>query len=118
MKVIIAGSRNISGSMWVQRAVSKAANQGIVPTEVVSGGARGVDLLGEAWAERNGIPIKRFLADWEHEGKAAGPIRNVEMANYADALVAIWDGQSRGTARMIKTARKMGLLVCIMHVGG
>lgn len=84
---------------------------------MVSGGASGVDLYGEKWARKNDIPIKRFPADWAKYGKRAGLIRNVEMANYADGLIAIWDGQSRGTKHMIDVAKDKGLVVYIYNVG-
>jgi Protein of unknown function (DUF2493). len=74
--------------------------------EVVSGTARGADTAGEAWAEHHGVPVERFPADWDEHGKSAGPIRNQEMADYADAVVAIWDGKSSGTHNMIRTGRE------------
>ena len=86
-------------------------------TEVVSGGARGVDQLGERWARDNGCQVKRFLPNWSRDGKAAGHIRNRQMGDYADALVAIWDGKSRGTAGMIEYARGRGLKVFVKTVG-
>ena len=85
-------------------------------TEVVSGTARGVDSLGEQWAKTQNIPIKRFPADWNTHGRAAGHIRNAEMANYAEALVALWDGQSRGTKNMIASAQKKGLKVFVFRL--
>ena len=78
-------------------------------TEVVSGGASGVDALGERYAKENGIPLRIFPADWAKHGNAAGPIRNKEMANYADALIALWDGLSRGTGSMVGYARLKNL---------
>ena len=60
-------------------------------TEVISGTAHGIDTLGEKWAERHGIPVKRFPADWNAHGKSAGPIRNRQMAQYADALIVVID---------------------------
>lgn len=98
MKVIIAGSRGFYGP--VDLAVSRSPFK---ITEVVSGGARGIDKAGEEWAQGSGIPVKQFLADWEKDGKAAGIYRNIDMAEYADALIAIWDGQSRGTLHMINS---------------
>jgi hypothetical protein len=82
-------------------------------TTVLSGAARGVDRLGERWAVEHGVPITRFPADWAKHGKAAGMIRNREMADNAEALVALWDGQSRGTLSMIGIARRMGLFVVV-----
>lgn len=82
-------------------------------TEVVSGCAKGADRFGEVWAEDKGIPIKKFPADWNTHGKRAGPIRNSQMADYADALCAFWDGKSKGTKHMIDDAQKRGLQVFV-----
>lgn len=110
MKTIIAGSRSIADPETVAAAVEAS---GFEIAEVVSGCCRGVDKLGEKWAEDRGLPVKRFLANWGKHGKSAGPIRNREMAEYADALIAIWDGKSRGTANMIEEAEKRGLKVFV-----
>ncbi len=120
MKVIIAGSRSITDYEIVYDAVIQAAVRvGIGDEEmeeVVSGGAAGVDRLGERFAALHYIPVKRFKADWNRFGKRAGPLRNEEMATYADALIAVWDGKSRGTAHMIETARKKRLVVYVHNV--
>lgn len=85
--------------------------------EIVSGGAKGADSLGERYAREFGYKLKRFPADWNKYGKAAGPIRNKEMALYAaevkGVLVAFWDGSSRGTYDMITRAEEYGLEVYI-----
>lgn len=107
MKVIIAGCRDIHSDKTVRLAMKEAALAGIIPSEVVSGKAAGVDAAGERWAVENGLSITPFPADWGRHGKSAGPIRNRLMAAYADALVAIWDGKSRGTANMIEEMRKL-----------
>lgn len=106
MKTIIAGSRTITSKFVIGEAVLESKFD---ITEVVSGAARGVDEIGEQWAEEHGVPIKRFPAEWEFYGKRAGPVRNVEMAKYAEALVAVWDGKSKGTQHMIREAQKRGL---------
>lgn len=108
MKTIIAGSREGADLLDVQEAVNAS---GFTITEVVSGVARGVDSLGEEWAAMNGIQVQRFPADWDGLGRAAGFIRNGQMAAYAGALVAIWDGRSPGTRHMIRTAEDRGLKV-------
>lgn len=115
MKVIIAGSRTVTNRVIVQNAVQLAKFD---ITEVVSGGCRGVDALGEVVAKLMGWPIKVMKADWALHGKAAGPIRNREMAAYADALIAVWDGQSRGTENMIDEMRKLGKPVYVYKVEG
>lgn len=108
MKTIIAGSRTIN-EMDALTAAIRASKFDI--SEVVSGGAGGVDQLGEQWACAHGVPVVKFPADWNAHGKAAGPIRNRKMAEYAEALIAVWDGRSRGTKNMIDTAQKLGLKV-------
>ncbi len=105
MKVIVAGSRTVCDYTLVARAIETS---GFVITEVVSGGAGGPDTLGEHWAAEHSITVARFIPDWGRLGKRAGPLRNHEMAVYADALIAIWDGQSRGTKNMIDTMRALG----------
>lgn len=113
MKTIIAGSRIFHDTPMIARAVKAS---GFKITEVVSGGAMGVDFAGETWAGILGIPVKRFQAEWRKYGHSAGPIRNREMANYADALIAIWDGKSRGTSNMIAVARELGLDIYIEKI--
>jgi hypothetical protein len=104
MKVIIAGSRNISDYMLVVNAVKSS---GYDITTVISGCAVGVDRLGELWARTNNIPIIEMPANWNRDGKKAGPIRNKEMALVADAAVIIWDGESTGTRNMIDCMIKL-----------
>lgn len=112
MKVIIAGSREITDLAEVHRAIVKSEFD---ITQVVSGGARGVDRLGEQAASQRHIPVAIFLADWDGLGKAAGFIRNKNMATYADALIAVWDGESKGTAHMIKTMEALGKPVYVYN---
>lgn len=85
-------------------------------TVVLSGGARGIDKMGEDWAVQHGLPIDIYPALWNKHGKAAGPIRNARMAENADALVAFWDGESRGTRNMIEEAKRRGLKVMEVRI--
>ena len=78
---------------------------------IVSGGCSGADLLGERYAKENGYSIDRYPAEWQKYGRKAGIMRNAVMADNADALIAYWDGISRGTKNMIDEARKKGLAV-------
>ena len=110
MRTIIAGSRDITDIAYVVWAIEAA---GWLPSVVISGAARGVDRLGEQWAECCEILIERFPANWQQYGKAAGHIRNAEMADHAEALIAIWDGKSPGTKGMIEIAVRKGLKVFI-----
>jgi hypothetical protein len=100
-RVIVAGSRDVTSLEMVEAAVQSSTFVNRL-TEIVSGGARGVDQLGEHWARSRGVPVRQFLADWNRYPRTAGRLRNNEMAEYADALVAIWDGHSRGTKHMIE----------------
>jgi YspA, cpYpsA-related SLOG family len=113
MKTIIAGSRKIVDTTLLTEAIIAS---GFTITEVVSGMAHGVDRMGQAWATEHGMPIKHFPADWKLYGRGAGPVRNRAMADYADALIALWDGKSKGTQHMIKTARERSLMIYIHGV--
>ena len=107
MKVIIAGSRDITDITLVVRAVKES---GFHITEIVCGKALGVDTLGELYGISNRIPVKPFPADWYPGGKffrGAGHVRNRQMGDYADALIAIWDGISPGTKGMIEYMRSL-----------
>lgn len=115
MKIIIAGSRDISDYEIVRNAVIasgywKEFGRNI---EVVCGMARGVDMLGYEFAKKNGLTVHEFPADWRNHGKAAGHVRNAEMGRFAKAhegrLLAVWDGVSTGTAGMVAYANKIGL---------
>lgn len=110
MKTIIAGGRDIHDYQLVLDAINEC--QFPIST-VISGGAKGVDSLGEKYAFEMNLPLQLFYPDWDTHGRAAGPIRNRKMAENAEALIAIWDGKSRGTRNMIETARKLGLLVYV-----
>ena len=117
MKVIIAGSRGVYDYSILEKAIFNASMCGILDiTEVLSGTARGVDKLGELYAKRKNITIKKFPANWEQYGKSAGYIRNEQMGNYADALLSVWDGKSKGSKHMIKIANDIGLVVYVYMI--
>lgn len=114
MKIIIAGGRYFDDYHKLQTSCAKIlANQ--VNIEIVSGCASGADMLGERFAEENGYKLTKFPADWKKHGKSAGPMRNLEMAKYSDALICFWDGKSKGTENMIKQARKEELLIRVVR---
>ncbi len=114
MKTIIAGSREFSDYDEMCRALDVFEKQYGQVTEVVSGSARGTDKLGERWAKERSIPITRFPAKWNENGKAAGYIRNAEMAAYADSLVAFHVDKSKGTAHMIRLAKERGIYCMVL----
>ena len=105
MKLIIAGGRNYE--LNIKDIAFLDSIKGV--TQVISGGAPGADNCGEMWANKNSIDIKVFKANWKKHGKAAGPIRNKEMAKYADA-VALFPGGS-GTESMYNEAIKGSLTI-------
>lgn len=106
MKLIVAGSRTILDKDFVRKCILDF-EFGI--SEIVSGLARGPDLLGKEIANELLIPVKEFPANWKEFGKLSGYKRNIEMADYADCLLAIWDGKSNGTKHMINEAGKRNL---------
>jgi len=110
MKVIVAGSRNWTKREWLFEELDRL-HETLPITEVVSGGAKGADFLGEVWAVKNHVTLKRFPAEWRRPDgtvdKAAGFKRNVQMAEYADALAAFSTG-TNGTAHMLKTMSSKG----------
>lgn len=113
MKVIIAGSRLFNDYELLCSVCDNALSlQSEV--EIVSGTAKGADKLGEKYAEDRGYKVTQFPADWDKYGHYAGYKRNEEMAKYADALIAFWDGFSRGTGLMISLAKQYELKIKIV----
>lgn len=82
---------------------------------IVCGTARGADILGEKYAKEKNFNVAYYPAEWDKYGKSAGYIRNKEMAQNADALVAFWNGVSRGTKSMIDLAKKYSLAVRVVQ---
>jgi hypothetical protein len=115
--LVIAGSRSIDPRAAYDAIESALAATDYTIREIVSGTARGVDAAGELWAHRHNFPVRRFPADWKTFGKRAGVMRNVDMARHADRLLAIWDGESRGTGHMVSAMRALGKPVQIAKVG-
>ena len=114
MKLIIAGGRDFSNYDLLEREAEEMIS-GAQDVEIISGLARGADLLGCRFAEEKGIPLRGFAAQWGHFGKGAGIIRNKVMAKNATHLLAFWDGQSRGTMHMIDYATRLGLIVKVVE---
>lgn len=115
MKLIIAGSRHLYVT-YDQLADFLTEHLGCWShvTEIVSGGARGIDASGEDFAKRYELKLTQFPAEWYKYGKSAGPKRNLQMATYADALLLIWDGESKGSANM--KARMLGMKKPVIEV--
>jgi hypothetical protein len=123
MKLVIFGSRPqyIPRSMnlnqqadLIARAIDKF---GLVPSEVVTGMAQGIDTAAIVYARRAGLALKGMRADWDNDGKAAGKIRNKQMAMYADAGLGLqWDN-SPGTQHMIDVMKSLREPCYTVHDG-
>ena len=129
MKLLIAGSRSLMGVELINKAINEANFSDI--TEVVHGGAVGIDTAAGWWAKDNNIPVKVFKADWKNikiknaivrennYGKynaRAGIDRNEKMGQYADVLLAVWDGKSKGTIHMIEYMKELNKEVFVYEV--
>ena len=114
MNIIIAGGRDFTDTTWSLIKLDKIL-QNLSDITIISGTALGGDKVGETYAQLRGLALKRYPAKWDKHGRAAGHIRNRKMAENADALIAFWDGKSRGTKNMIETARELGLLVRVIR---
>lgn len=125
-RIIIAGSRTFTNDWLVSKTLDAylLEQDDDVNVTIISGGARGADALGERYAAMRGFPVIRMPADWEQFDRAAGPIRNEQMAmksiegGAVGVLFAFWDGVSRGTASMIRHAKAYGLEVHVIRTNG
>lgn len=109
-EVIVAGPRDLFDYDLVERTIDfvLSGNPDVV---IFHGGANGVDADADKYARKRGLGFRVFEADWKKFGLSAGPKRNREMAQVAKMLIAIWNGNSRGTRNMIREARKRKLIV-------
>lgn len=114
-RVIIAGGRDFNDYDRLEKTMDRLLSRITDEIVIVCGMARGADTLGEQYGKQRGYRIKYFPADWETFGRTAGYIRNQKMAENADALVAFWDGKSRGTANMIDIAQRFDLRVRVIR---
>lgn len=113
MKLIVAGGRDFDDYEKLRHNIN-AFRSWYDVDEIVSGCASGADKLGEKYALLHGLKIKQFPADWSKHGKSAGPIRNKQMVEYADACICFWDNESKGTKSMINLAMAKGLVLKII----
>lgn len=116
-RVIIAGGRDFDDFEFLERTMDNLLSNITDDIEVVCGMARGADALGDLYASKKNYSVRYFPAEWEEYGKSAGYKRNEQMAQNADALVAFWDGKSRGTKHMIDIARRYNLKVRVIRYG-
>lgn len=110
MKLAVVGSREYDDAEFVIEILGDYLNEFGGDLEIVSGGARGVDRIAERWAEQVGVPCVVYLPNWDAYGRGAGIVRNRDIVDYCDSLIAFWDGVSKGTLNSIKLAREAGKL--------
>ncbi len=115
MRTIIAGSRSFNDYEKFEDLMDDVSYF-VRPSVIISGLAHGADTMALKWAAECDLPVEKFEPDWDKYGKAAGPIRNQEMAEKAEALVCFWDGHSRGSKSMIDLALGKGLVVIVIPV--
>jgi hypothetical protein len=118
-KVVIAGSRGFSNYKLLKETCDKYLREKKKTHNVivVSGHARGADTLGEKYASDEDLDLEIYPADWKKYGKSAGFMRNEQMADIADAVIAFWNGESHGTKHMIDIAEEKGLNVKVVNYG-
>lgn len=104
MKVAVIGSRGLSVSDLGRYLPENT-------TEIVSGGAKGVDTSAREYAKKNGIKLTEFLPEYTRFGRSAPLKRNITIIEYSDIVLAFWDGKSRGTKFVIDNCRKLGVEV-------
>lgn len=113
MKVLICGSRDIKDLSLIGQAINEST---LKVTEIISGDARGVDTLAIQYARANKLDLTVMPANWEGRGKSAGYHRNARMVAYADAVIAIWDGESPGTGNTVELAKRKEIPVYVKIV--
>ena len=111
MKLLIAGSRGITNF-----DLSEHVPEGV--DIIISGGAKGIDTLAEQFADDNGIEKLIVRPQYEKYGRAAPIKRNEEMVNICDAVLAVWDGKSKGTRHTLNYARKKEKIIIEIVVEG
>lgn len=109
MKVAVIGSRTLMISDFSKYLPAETK-------ELVSGGARGIDSCAARFAKAHGLKLKEFLPDYEQFGKRAPLLRNLEIIDYADLVLAFWDGESRGTRFVIENCKKKGKPIRVFRI--
>jgi hypothetical protein len=113
-KVIIAGTRTFDNYQLLKTKCNEILKD-FDNIEIVSGTSKGADILGEQYAKEMNFDLKLFKPDWNGLGRKAGHLRNIEMGNYGDVLIAFWDNVSGGTKHMITYAQSKGLKVYVIN---
>lgn len=117
IKLIIAGGRDFSHEYIMAHELGNLLGNELreYRVSIVSGMAKGADMYGHHLAKHIGLNTYEFPADWHTHGKRAGPLRNIQMGDFADGLLAFWDGRSRGTKHMIDYMTRLGKSVRVIN---
>jgi len=117
MKLAIVGSRTFNNYLFLQRLIRSKFN--LLKIEcIVSGGAKGTDILAELFADTYGIPKKIFYPDWNKYGNCAGFIRNELIIKNVNEVIVFWDGKSKGTKNSIDIAKRLRKKLYIIYIKG
>lgn len=114
MKLAIVGSRSFNDYDLMSKTIESLVSINNIEC-IISGGASGADSLAETFAKLNGIELIVYQAEWDKYGKSAGMIRNADIVNASDGVIAFWDGFSKGTANSISKAEKTNKLIKIIR---
>jgi len=111
MKIGIVGSRNLQ-----MQNIGDYLPKGV--TEIVTGGAKGIDQCARQYATTSGIKLTEFLPEYTRYGRYVAPLkRNLQIIEYSDVLIAFWDGKSKGTKHVIDNAELMGKEITVHIIG-
>lgn len=116
MRIAVVGSRDFDDDILMHQVLDDIVVKQFPDVMIISGGARGADLMAEDYAKINGILCEIHLADWETYGKSAGFIRNDKVIKNADLCIAFWDGKSKGTQHAIGLCSKYHVGVKLIPV--
>ncbi len=108
MKVAVIGSRGLNVP-----SLGDYLPEGT--DEIVSGGAKGIDTSAREYALTHGLKLTEFLPEYDKYGRSAPLKRNITIIEHADLVLAFWDGQSRGTAFVIRKCREMNVPVKVFQ---
>ena len=116
-KLIVAGGRDFKDAELLSRTINDMATRIYADKaiSIVTGMAQGADLLAYYFAVKHNVVTYKFPADWNKHGKSAGMIRNKEMGDFSDGLLAFWDQKSRGTRQMIEYMQSLNKPAHIVH---
>lgn len=115
-RIVIGGYRNFDNYEIFKNFVDLCIGDKSEIT-ILSGHCKGVDLMGERYAKEKGFALEIYPADWKKYGRAAGPIRNRQMVENADSVIAFVSETASGTKKLIENAKKLNKELFIKNIG-